>query len=331
MECLKEQSKLCICIMGPPGVNRSKYCQQIAADYKLKHVHVGKLARKELKDQISAGELVADDVVIELVKDLLRELRDQEQESVYKTICSNLHYRGQHAQRNGSLNKFSNAPLRMHRICVLGPCASGRTLTTQCNMLSKRLGVVHVDGTSAPTDTGHLHFFEQLEAPGEGKEEVPPEFVGDEEACALIGSRLRQTDCVRKGWVLDGFPKTRAQAELQVADAVVETRVSSRRVDPMTGIAYYTNPNSVAIRQRLVQCPHDQPDKVRERVALFGENIQQIADSWKRVTARDEQYDRASGWKQICQNIFSRQTLARVRISQDPNAVLRDALCPFAF
>ena len=30
-DCLKEQSKLCICIMGPPGVNRSKYCQQIAA------------------------------------------------------------------------------------------------------------------------------------------------------------------------------------------------------------------------------------------------------------------------------------------------------------
>ena len=30
-ECLKEQPKLCICIMGPPGVNRSKYCQQVAA------------------------------------------------------------------------------------------------------------------------------------------------------------------------------------------------------------------------------------------------------------------------------------------------------------
>lgn len=27
---------------------------------------------------------------------------------------------------------------------------------------------------------------------GEGKEEVPPEFVGDEEACALIGSSSSQ-------------------------------------------------------------------------------------------------------------------------------------------
>jgi len=374
-------------------------------DYKLKHVHVGKLlrARKELKDQISAGELVADDVVIELVKDELRKAKhtgwvldgfprtkvqalslvaaskelgtsldtvlmlhsgedlarqnfaakvegelgadngdviemrlqqykrhvltiseffknsvrrievhggDHEQESVYKTICSNLHYRG-----------FSNAPLRMHRICVLGPCASGRT--TQCSMLSKRLGVVHVDLATL-----------LREKQGAGKEEVPPEFVGDEEACALIGSRLRQTDCVRKGWVLDGFPKTKAQAEflrqahlwpsrviqLQVADAVVETRVSSRRVDPVTGIAYYTNPNSVAIRQRLIQCPHDQPEKVRVRVALFSENIQQVADSWKRVfsnvLADGQPEDVAVGVLERVSNPLQSE------IAQDPNSGL---------
>ncbi|CAL1143778.1 unnamed protein product [Cladocopium goreaui] len=235
---------------------------------------------------------------------------DHEQESVYKTICSNLHYRG-----------FSNAPLRMHRICVLGPCASGRT--TQCSMLSKRLGVVHVDLATL-----------LREKQGEGKEEVPPEFVGDEEACALIGSRLRQTDCVRKGWVLDGFPKTRAQAEflrqahlwpsrviqLQVADAVVETRASSRRVDPVTGIAYYTNPNSVAIRQRLIQCPHDQPEKVRVRVALFGENIQQVADSWKRVfscvLADGQPEDVAAGVLERVSNPLQSE------IAQDPNSGL---------
>ena len=72
-ECLKEQSKLSVCVMGPPGVNRSKYCQQLAAalasvfsccprrrallmswsvgahpgpeDFKVKHIHVGKLLR----------------------------------------------------------------------------------------------------------------------------------------------------------------------------------------------------------------------------------------------------------------------------------------------
>eukprot|EP00913_Durusdinium_trenchii_P028692 g26908.t1 len=248
-ECLKEHSKLCICVMGPPGVNRSKYCQQLAADYKLKHVHQSweDLARQNFAAKVE-GEMDSEkrDVVemhlqqykrhvltiSEFFKNSVRRIEVQggesEQESVYKTICSNLHYRG-----------FSNAPLRMHRICVLGPCASGRT--KGCSLLSRRLGVVHVDEKQA----------------GCQFEEVPPDFVGDEEACALIGARLRQTDCVRKGWVLDGFPRTRAQAEflrqahlwpsrviqLQVADAVVETRASSRRVDPVTGIAYYTPPS----------------------------------------------------------------------------------------
>lgn len=60
-------------------------------------------------------------------------------------------------------------------------------------------------------------------------------------------------------------------------------------VDPVTGIAYYTppslhlvycgawslepreprNPNSVAITQQLVQCPHDQPEKAWNQCTLL--------------------------------------------------------------
>mmetsp|Transcript_50819 Transcript_50819/g.95043 ORF Transcript_50819/g.95043 Transcript_50819/m.95043 type:complete len:468 (+) Transcript_50819:72-1475(+) len=368
---LKEQSKLCVCVMGPPGVNRSKYCQQLAADFKVKHIHVGKLlrAKKELKDTIDSGELVADDVVVDIVKEELRKAKptgwvldgfprtkvqaqslaaaskelgtsldtvllldanedlaranfaakvdaadpvvlqdvaerrlqqykrhvltiseffkntvrrieitggEDEQKSIYATITSNVQYRA-----------YSNAPLRMQRICILGPCGSGRT--TQCQLLAKRLGVVHVDLAAL--------LREKQEAEGQVLDEVPPEFLSDEEACALIGARLRKTDCVRKGWVLDGFPKTRAQAEflrqahqwpsriiqLQVADAVVETRVSSRRVDPLTGAAHYSNPNSVAVRQRLVRCPHDEAEQVKTRINIFMDNVPQVSESWKRV------------------------------------------------
>lgn len=74
----------------------------------------------------------------------------------------------------------------------------------------------------------------------------------------------------------------------QIARKSVKHGLPSDRlgVDPVTGIAYYTlrahaasdgisagtttvnakeprNPNSVAIRQRLIQCAHDQPDKVQ--------------------------------------------------------------------
>ena len=98
---------------------------------------------------------------------------EQEQESVYKTICSNLHYRGQDTYSNvlwlwslfvyvswrqpvsSELARFSNAPLRMHRICVLGPCASGRKkiagVVWMCSTFASRASVRsyrnHIDFT----------------------------------------------------------------------------------------------------------------------------------------------------------------------------------------
>jgi len=63
-EQLKTRPPLSVCVIGPPGINRSKYCAQIAQDYltPAKHIHVGKLLRqrKELKDVIEAGSLVDD-------------------------------------------------------------------------------------------------------------------------------------------------------------------------------------------------------------------------------------------------------------------------------
>ncbi|CAE7298472.1 ak8 [Symbiodinium natans] len=407
-ECLKEQSKLCVCVMGPPGVNRSKYCQQLATDYKVKHIHVGKLlrAKKELKDVMDSGELVSDDTVVDIVKEELRKAKhtgwvldgfprtkvqaqslaaaskelgtsldsvllldssedlarqnfaakvdvpdpavkrevaemrlqqykrhvltiseffknsvrrieinggEDEQKSIYATISSNVQYR-----------VYSNAPLRMQRVCILGPCGSGRT--TQCQLLAKRLGVVHVDLA--------VLLREKQEAEGQEVDEVPPDYLSDEEACALIAARLRKTDCVRKGWVLDGFPKTRAQAEflrqahlwpsrviqLQVADPVVETRVSSRRLDPVTGTAHYSNPNSVAVRQRLIRCKHDEGEKVKERINIFLDNVAQVSESWKRVfttvLADGQPDDVAAGVYEKVSNPLPSE------LAQDPNSGL---------
>jgi len=238
---------------------------------------------------------------------------EEEQNSIYSTIRSNVQYRA-----------YSNAPLRMQRVCILGPCGSGRT--TQCQLLAKRLGVVHVDLATL--------LREKQEAEGQAVDEVPPEYLSDEEACALIGARLRKTDCVRKGWVLDGFPKTGAQAEflrqahlwpsriiqLQVADAVVETRVSSRRLDPVTGTAHYSNPNSVAVRQRLIRCKHDEGEKVKERVNMFLDNVSLVSESWKRVfttvLADGQPEDVAAGVYEKVANPLPSE------LAQDPNSGL---------
>eukprot|EP00933_Yihiella_yeosuensis_P014789 TRINITY_DN1310_c0_g1_i1.p1 TRINITY_DN1310_c0_g1~~TRINITY_DN1310_c0_g1_i1.p1 ORF type:complete len:498 (-),score=114.28 TRINITY_DN1310_c0_g1_i1:289-1710(-) len=370
LQAMQDCAKLCVVVMGPPGINRSKYCQQAAQEFKLKHIHVGKLLRgkKELKDQLEAGELVDDSIVIEMVKaelvkskvgwvldgfprtkiqaqalasfskdvgclvnsilllhtseelikqryaakvaaagfdmadkeDLINTRIQQYHRHVigiaelfqnvvrpihvpegddaeivtYDIIKSSLHVRG-----------FSNAPLRMHRICVVGPCGSGRT--TQCRNIAQQYGVVHVD----LADLMRKH---QQET-GKAVEDVPPDFYGDEEICALVGKRLKETDCERKGWVLDGFPKTKAQAnflrqahlwpsrviELKTSVEVVKDRVSGRRLDPETGIAYYKPPDDIVIRKRLVQSPFDEPEKVKERYKLFADEVDKVMESWR--------------------------------------------------
>merc|ERR1712118_433429 len=112
-----------------------------------------------------------------------------------------------------------------------------------------------------------------------GVAEVPSAFVSDEEMCELAGKRLNEIDCARKGWVIDGFPKTPSQAEfmrkahlwpsrvceLKVDEDIVVQRLSSRRIDPVTGIAYYGPPPTVSIRQRVIQAEYDQADAVRDR------------------------------------------------------------------
>jgi hypothetical protein len=75
-EQLTAKPKLTCCVVGPPGVGRAKYCEQIAADFNIKHIHVGKLlkSKKELQETIAEGDLVEDSVVIELVQAELKKL-----------------------------------------------------------------------------------------------------------------------------------------------------------------------------------------------------------------------------------------------------------------
>merc|ERR1719284_1247922 len=74
---LMSKPPLTVCVIGPPGINRSKYCQQIAEEFGVKHIHVGKLlrARREAKVALETGGLVEDSIVIDLVRAEIRKLR----------------------------------------------------------------------------------------------------------------------------------------------------------------------------------------------------------------------------------------------------------------
>jgi|Transcript_83062 adenylate kinase len=405
-EQLKSRPPLSVCVIGPPGVNRTRYCQQLATDYKVNHIHVGRLLRqkKELQGIIEAGTLVEDQIVIDVVQSELKKARhtgwvlngfprtrvqaqtlankemgfcldkilllntgekaireqyakkmqttslgssekeemintrlqqyqrhvisivelfknvvrqievgagDDDQGFTYNIIKNNLHVR-----------PYSNAPHRPSRICIVGPCASGRS--TQCKLVAKQYGLVHVD--LAPLIRAHQ------KANSLTIEDVPPEFLSDEELCGVVGRRLNQCDCLRKGWVLDGFPKTPAQAEflrqshlwptrlvqLRIDEEEVLNRISSRRIDPLTCMAYYRAPNSVAVRQRLVQADFDEPEKVKERIKLHFDNVDRVAQTFPMVSSV------VSGNQEITEiskNIFGRldQPLP-TELAQDPES-----------
>jgi len=360
MEQLKKKPPLVICVLGPPGVNRSRFCGRLAAEYKVKHIHVGKLLRekRELKDEIETGALVRDDVVIEIVKKEVAKAkgtgwvldgfpRTKVQAQALQTcgvymdrvVLLNgsekmirqkyavkfngqgysieasedaINRRLQHYFRHVvtvaecfknvlrqidatsgdddmiydsmkkmiQLRNYSNAPLRPPRVVIMGPCGSGRS--TQCQMIAKHYGCVHVDVAALVKDL--------QEKKKSGVAEVPAEFVSDEELCDVVGKRLNEIDCVRKGWVLDGFPKTPGQAEflrkahlfpsrvchLTVDEDVVVQRMSARRLDPVTGIAYYGPPPTVSIRQRVIQAEYDQADAVKGRYQKYMDNVGEI-------------------------------------------------------
>jgi adenylate kinase len=112
-----------------------------------------------------------------------------------------------------------------------------------------------------------------------------------------VKDRLDESDCLEKGWLLDGFPRTQAQANalseagvsadcflfLDVPDGVLVERVVGRRTDPETGKIYhmkFSPPDNEEILKRLEQRSDDTEEKVAVRLEQFHANVQAVQDSY---------------------------------------------------
>lgn len=119
----------------------------------------------------------------------------------------------------------------------------------------------------------------------------------------VVCDRLRQQDCITNGWLLDGFPRTRAQAEalaqaglvpdnfilLDVPEALLVERVTGRRTDPVTGKIYhlkYSPPESEEIAARLIQRSDDTAEKIIVRYREFQSHIDAIKSFYDSKTIR---------------------------------------------
>src|SRR5262245_61913418 len=112
--------------------------------------------------------------------------------------------------------------------------------------------------------------------------------VPDDVTIPIVLRRMTQPDTAR-GFMLDGFPRTRAQAEaldqamkkagltldavvlIEVPDALLEERAVLRRSDPVTGKIYHLkyNPPPADIAGRLVHRSDDTQEAVTKRVSKY--------------------------------------------------------------
>ncbi|XAR66802.1 Adenylate kinase [Bertholletia excelsa] len=188
-----------------------------------------------------------------------------------------------------------NEPLK---VMISGAPASGKG--TQCEMIVQKFGLVHISTgdllraeVSAGTEIGN----KAKEYMNTGR------LVPDEIVNAIVTTRLSQNDAKEKGWLLDGYPRSFAQAEileklkirpdiyivLDVPDDVLIDRCVGRRLDPVTGKIYHIKnfpPETEEIKARLVTRPDDTEEKVKSRLRIYKQNAESILSTYMDIMKR---------------------------------------------
>lgn len=185
-------------------------------------------------------------------------------------------------------------------VVLLGAPGSGKG--TQAERLQKRYGMVHAS-------TGAI-FREEIGKKSDVGLQVEEyvksgRLVPDELTVEVISRRLGQPDC-KRGFMLDGFPRTVMQAEaldahlsktgqkldavvsLELSEAEAIKRLSSRRECKKCGKVYnvVSQPPREADKcdadgSPLTQREDDKPDTVRKRLLVFNDLTQPLISYYR--------------------------------------------------
>ena len=121
--------------------------------------------------------------------------------------------------------------------------------------------------------------------------------VSDDIVNGLVEARLQEADC-EKGFILDGFPRTVAQAEaldgilekiekviaLDVSDDEIIERITGRRVSKKTGKIYHIkyNPPVDENPEDLEQRADDNKETVVKRLEVYNKQTAPVLDYYKK-------------------------------------------------
>lgn len=186
----------------------------------------------------------------------------------------------------------------MMRIILLGMPGAGKG--TQARYLTKRFDVPQIstgDMLRAEVKTGTQLGLEAKKFMDAGA------LVPDSVVIKMAEARVKLPDCAQ-GFVIDGFPRTLAQAEallsagigidyvidIQTPDEEILRRMSGRRVHPPSGRTYHVdfNPPKVAghddvTGEPLVQRPDDQVETVRKRIDTYHAQTKPLVDYYRNL------------------------------------------------
>lgn len=208
------------------------------------------------------------------------------------------------------------------RLVFLGPPGAGKG--TQAKEVAARLGVPHIS-------TGDM-FRAEVAAGTELGVKVASimdsgELVSDDIVLEVVRSRLNRDD-VQKGYLLDGFPRTRPQAQgleaitadqnrpldhvvyFDLTDEVVISRLSGRRSCPQCGEPYHVEslkPTTDGLCDKcqvgLIQRKDDQPETVKNRLEVYNTQTAELISYYEdkgllhRVPAD-------GGIEEVCTGVF---------------------------
>lgn len=197
------------------------------------------------------------------------------------------------------------------KVMLLGSPGSGKG--TQAKFITTQYGIAQIstgDMLRAAVKEGTPLGLEAKKVMDAGQ------LVSDEIILGLIRERIAQPDCAA-GFLLDGFPRTIAQAdgleamgvrldhiiELAVDDAEIIKRITGRWIHPGSGRVYHVEfhpPKAPGIDdvtgEPLVQRDDDTEETVRRRLEVYHRQTAPLVDYYRERAARGQvEFDTVPG------------------------------------
>lgn len=166
------------------------------------------------------------------------------------------------------------------KLIFLGPPGAGKG--TQADRISELYGIAHI--STGDMLRSQMREGTKLGAEAKGYIERG-ELVPDALIVAMVASRIKEDDC-RNGFLLDGFPRTVAQAEalnnISDIDMVIDIavpeeklldRIGGRRMCPDCGAGYHVSTYHASTCEKcgatLYIRDDDKPETVKNRIAVY--------------------------------------------------------------